>query len=83
MSVLAGLALLSGYDAAPASAAGYLKAAAVGGVAGHLAGHGVLGVVAGCLVGRHQANKKVLEAKRPTNGSGYGNNYNNRVSPNR
>ncbi len=82
MSVLAGLALLSGYDAAPASAAGYLKAAAVGGVAGHLAGHCILGVV-----GRHQANKKVLETKRPTNGSGYGNsngnNYNNRVSPKR
>jgi hypothetical protein len=30
----------------------------VGGVAGHLAGHGVLGAAAGCLVGRHRAGKQ-------------------------
>ena len=38
---------------------GCLKGAAVGGVGGHLAGrHGLLGAGAGCLVGRHMANKK-------------------------
>lgn len=42
-----------------ASAKGCIKGAAVGGVAGHVAGkHGVLGAAAGCVVGRHQANKK-------------------------
>ena len=42
-----------------ASAKGCLKGAAVGGVGGHVAGgHGVLGAAAGCVVGRHMANKK-------------------------
>jgi hypothetical protein len=45
-----------------ASAKGCIKGAAVGGVAGHVAGkHGVLGAAAGCAVGRHQANKKEQE----------------------
>jgi len=42
-----------------AEARGCLKGAAVGGVAGHFAGHhGVLGAAAGCVVGRHEANKR-------------------------
>ncbi|HEY0420852.1 MAG TPA: hypothetical protein VGC80_15155 [Acetobacteraceae bacterium] len=42
----------------PAQAAGCLKGAAVGGVAGHFAGrHTLLGAGAGCVIGRHQANK--------------------------
>jgi len=46
--------LLSG----PALAAGCPKGAVVGGVAGHYAGnHGLLGAGAGCLIGRHYANK--------------------------
>ena len=49
-------------------AKGCLKGAAVGGVGGHLAGgHGVLGAGAGCLVGRHMANKK---AKQEAAGNG-------------
>lgn len=45
-----------------ASAKGCLKGAAVGGVAGHVAGgHSVVGALAGCAIGRHQANKKVRE----------------------
>jgi len=41
-----------------ADAKGCLKGAAVGGAAGHFAGHhGVLGAAAGCIIGRHQANK--------------------------
>lgn len=49
---------------APAQAAGCLKGAAVGGVAGHVAGHGVLGAAAGCVVGRHNANKSAREAQQ-------------------
>ena len=46
--------LLSG----PADAAGCLKGAVVGGIAGHYAGnHGLIGAGAGCLIGRHYANK--------------------------
>ena len=42
-----------------AEAKGCIKGAIVGGVAGHYAGeHGVLGAAAGCVVGRHQANKR-------------------------
>ena len=45
-----------------AEAKGCLKGAAVGGVGGHLAGgHGLLGAGAGCLVGRHMANKKAKQ----------------------
>jgi hypothetical protein len=45
---------------APAEAKGCIKGAVVGGVAGHVAGHhGVLGAAAGCLIGRHRANKQV------------------------
>lgn len=50
-----------------AEAKGCLKGAAVGGVGGHVAGgHGVLGAGAGCVVGRHMANKK---AKQQTAGN--------------
>lgn len=55
------IAMLLGIAGAPqiASAKGCLKGAAVGGVGGHVAGgHGVIGAAAGCVVGRHMANKK-------------------------
>jgi len=38
-------------------AKGCIKGAIVGGVAGSTVGHGKLGAVAGCVVGRHEANK--------------------------
>jgi len=42
-----------------AEAKGCLKGAAVGGVAGHYSGHhGLLGATAGCIIGRHEANKR-------------------------
>jgi len=45
-----------------ADAKGCLKGALVGGVAGHVAGHhGLLGAAAGCVVGRHEANKRARE----------------------
>lgn len=41
------------------ASAGCLGGAAVGGVAGHVAGHhGLLGAAAGCAVGHHMAKKK-------------------------
>jgi len=59
---LGALALMLGIQA-PAQAAGCLKGAAIGGVAGHVAGHhGLLGAGAGCIVGRHNANKSAREA---------------------
>jgi hypothetical protein len=52
----------AGWVASPAQAAGCLKGAAVGGVAGHVAGHhGVLGAGAGCVVGHHEAEKHARE----------------------
>jgi hypothetical protein len=43
-------------------AAGCLKGAAVGGVAGHFVGHhGLIGAGIGCVVGRHNANKRAAE----------------------
>lgn len=58
--LVTGLALVTG----TANAAGCLKGAAVGGVAGHVAGkHGVVGAVGGCVVGRHMANKKAKKEK--------------------
>jgi hypothetical protein len=54
--------IATGWVAASADAAGCLKGAAVGGVAGHLAGHhGVLGAGAGCIVGHHEATKAARE----------------------
>jgi len=58
LTLVSSLALFS----QAAEAKGCLKGAAVGGVGGHLAGgHGLLGAGAGCLVGRHMANKKAKQ----------------------
>ena len=52
----------------PTFAKGCLKGAAVGGVAGHVAGgHGVVGAAAGCAIEHHRekvADKKVAGAAR-------------------
>jgi len=54
-----------------ADAAGCLKGAVVGGAAGHYAGnHGAVGAGAGCLVGRHHANKKAQQQMNNNAGSG-------------
>lgn len=55
---LAGVAFLGFASVTSASAAGCLKGAAIGGVAGHMAGHGGIGAAAGCAVGHHKASKK-------------------------
>ena len=70
MLLLAAFALLMGSIAARAQAAGCLKGAAVGGVAGHYAGHhGVLGAGAGCVIGHHEANKHAREKAQQQQGS--------------
>lgn len=51
------IAVAAGLAPASVQAAGCLKGAVVGGAAGHLAGHPLLGAGAGCLIGRHEANK--------------------------
>ena len=50
-----------------ADAKGCLKGAVVGGTAGHFAGHhGILGAAAGCVIGRHQANKRARMQENQT-----------------
>ncbi|HTD85482.1 MAG TPA: hypothetical protein VK850_02805 [Candidatus Binatia bacterium] len=53
-SVIWALALIP----AAVEAKGCIKGAVVGGVAGHMAGHGKVGAVAGCVIGRHETNKR-------------------------
>ena len=67
----AALLLTAAFLPGHADAAGCLKGAVVGGVAGHYAGnHGALGAGAGCLVGRHHANKKAKQQMNNNSGSG-------------
>ena len=69
----------------PANAAGCIKGATVGGTAGHFAGHhGWIGAGVGCLVGRHEANKRARQ--QMNNNGGYGSSthntgYNSRTDP--
>src|ERR1700692_810391 len=63
--------MTAGWVAALAQAAGCLKGAAVGGVAGHYAGHhGVLGAGAGCVIGHHEASKHARQQARQNQASG-------------
>ncbi|WP_277034299.1 hypothetical protein [Caballeronia mineralivorans] len=49
-----------------AHAAGCLKSATVGAVAGHVAGHyAVIGAVGGCIVGHHYAKEKEKNGWQP------------------
>jgi hypothetical protein len=71
MPVAVALVLAAGLAPTPAQAAGCLKGAAIGGVAGHFAGHhGLLGAGAGCIVGRHEANKHARERAEQNRASG-------------
>ena len=70
VTVLA-LSLTAGVMSSAANAAGCLKGAAVGGVAGHFAGHhGVLGAGAGCVIGHHEASKHAHQQPAQNQGSG-------------
>jgi hypothetical protein len=65
IAILSGAAILALSSAAlpgTPQAAGCLKGAAVGGVAGHYAGHhGLLGAGIGCAIGHHEAAKHARE----------------------
>ena len=55
----------------PAPAAGCLKGAVIGGVAGHYVGHhGLLGAGAGCVIGHHEAKKHARENAAQQSDSG-------------
>jgi hypothetical protein len=63
---LASIVLASAMIAATgaAQAKGCIEGAAVGGVAGHVAGkHGTAGAVGGCAIGHHEASKKEKKAQ--------------------
>jgi hypothetical protein len=76
--VLCGTVFLSLAVVSPADAKGCLKGAAVGGAAGHFAGHhGLLGAAAGCMIGRHNANKAERNGQNNQDGE-----YNNRQTTN-
>jgi hypothetical protein len=55
----AALALAFSTATIPAQAKGCIKGALIGGTAGHFARHhGLLGAAAGCVIGRHEANRQ-------------------------
>lgn len=60
--IVAAAAMLAaiGFSSDPASAAdGCVKGAVIGGVVGHVAGHhGLLGAGVGCLIDRHESNRR-------------------------
>ncbi len=61
--------LLVGQGSARAEAGGCLKYGAAGAVGGHLAGHGVMGALAGCGAGmwtRHEARKHAADEQSAT-----------------
>ena len=65
MKTLLGIAVLTlaiGSAAVPANAKGCIKGAIVGGAAGHLAHHGLLGAAAGCIIGHHFAISALWKA---------------------
>ena len=53
----------------PVHAAGCLKGAVIGGVAGH---HGVLGAGAGCAIGHHEASKEARQQQQQQMGGDIG-----------
>jgi len=54
-----------------ADAKGCIKGAVAGGVVGHYAGHhGVLGAAAGCVIGRHEANKQTRDRQQQRSTTG-------------
>lgn len=62
-SAMLAVAFLAASFASQVQAAGCLKGAVVGGVAGHYVGkgHAVLGAAGGCIAGHHMAKEKAKE----------------------
>ena len=64
-----------------AEAAGCLSGAAIGGTAGHFAGHhALLGAAAGCYIGHHEANRRAAQRAAGENAT-YGNGGYNTATP--
>jgi hypothetical protein len=61
LALLAIIGMASITSPAPVEAKGCIKGAFVGGVAGHLAHHGLAGAAAGCVIGHHEAAKRDRE----------------------
>jgi hypothetical protein len=75
--IVAAAAMLTavGLASSPANAAGCLKGAVIGGVAGHVVGHhGLLGAGVGCVIGHHEANRRAGpdQTGNRDRGNGYG-----------
>ena len=64
----AAMLALVGLSSGPSEAAGCVKGAAIGGIAGHFAGHGLLGAGAGCAIGHHEAYRRDQERGRSDRG---------------
>jgi outer membrane lipoprotein SlyB len=62
-ATIAASALAFAVTAVPADAKGCIKGAVVGGAAGHLAHHTLLGAAAGCVIGHHEAAKRAREER--------------------
>jgi hypothetical protein len=70
MMLLAGVLAVTGVATLSPANAGCLSGAAVGGIAGHFAGHhGLIGAGIGCAVGHHRAVVRDREMRT------YGNRY--------
>jgi hypothetical protein len=53
------LAIVGSSSGSASASDGCAKGAVIGGVVGHVVGHhGLLGAGAGCLIGRHEANRR-------------------------
>jgi len=66
VSTILAAALATG-SVGPAQAKGCIKAAIVGGIAGHAVHHGVVGALGGCAVGHHLASKSSHKTESPHN----------------
>jgi hypothetical protein len=64
-AIIGSLAILALAAVTPANAKGCIKGALIGGVAGHYTvHHGLLGAAAGCIIGRHEAEKARSDGAR-------------------
>jgi len=57
-----------GLSSGPSEAAGCVKGAVIGGIAGHFVGHGLIGAGAGCAIGHHEAYRRDQERGRSDRG---------------
>ena len=73
LAAAAAMLAVVGLSSGPSEAAGCVKGAVIGGVAGHFVGnHGLLGAGVGCAIGHHEANRRGGERDRREGYSGGG-----------